>query len=471
MNLSIKIKVAFILCILFSSVIFAQTKLISLFSDHMVLQQNTKVAIWGTDNPNTKISIKTTWGESLFATTNSEGKWNTKIKTTKAGGPYEINIQGTSKVVIKDILLGEVWLCSGQSNMEISLKGNSGQPIYESNHAIATSKNDQLRIFKVGKATSLRVQENCKGEWQLSSPQTAAGFSAVTYFYGKMLQEQLGIPVGLINSSYGATPAEAWTPLKTLQSEKFTRILKVLKETKEIGRRTPSVLFNAMIHPIIPYTIKGAIWYQGEGNHKQAKEYEKLFPAMIKSWRNEWSLVNFPFYFVQLASLGNDKWPGQKWVDLQQAQLKTFLSVKNTGMVVTNDIGSVDCIHPPRKRQVGERLAYWALANDYGFTGVEFCGPVYKAKKIIDNKVELFFDYAPGGLTSMKKEFSDFEIAGEDGRYVEAKVKLTKKGTIEVWNDNIKQPKNVRYGWKSYIDGSLYNTAGLPASSFTTEEK
>lgn len=467
MSMIRKIIVVFTICILFSSVMFSQTKLVSLFNDHMVLQQNTHIAIWGTDNPNTKISIESTWGEKAFAKADKNGKWKTEMKTIQAGGPYEVNIQGTSKVVLKDVLLGEVWLCSGQSNMEITLKGNPGQPIYESNHAIATSKNDQLRIFKVGKATSLEEQENCNGEWQLSSPQTAAGFSATTYFYGKMLQEQLGVPVGLINSSYGATPAEAWTPLKTLQEGDFTRILKVLKETKNIDRKTPSVLFNAMIRPLIPYTIKGTIWYQGEGNHKQAKEYEKLFPAMIKSWRNEWNLGEFPFYFVQLASLS---WPGQKWVDLQQAQLKTMLSVPNTGMVVTNDIGSVNCIHPPKKRQVGERLAYWALANDYGFTGVEFSGPVYKSKQIKENKVLLTFDYAPGGLTSMEKEFTDFEIAGEDGKYVEAKVKLTKKGNIEVWSNNIKEPKNVRYGWKSYIDGSLYNTAGLPASSFTTEE-
>ncbi|ANW96224.1 hypothetical protein AXE80_08010 [Wenyingzhuangia fucanilytica] len=463
-------KIVFTICILFSSINIAQTKLASLFSNHMVLQQNTNVAIWGTDTPNTKINIKTTWGESLLVTTNKEGKWSTKLKTIQAGGPYEINIEGTSKVYIKDVMLGEVWLCSGQSNMEITLKGNPGQPIYESNYAIATSKNNQLRIFKVSKVTSLEAQDNCKGEWQLSSPQTAAQFSATTYFYGKMLQEQLGVPVGLINCSYGATPAEAWTPLKTLKEEKFTRILKVLKETKEIDRTTPSVLFNAMVRPIIPYTIKGTVWYQGEGNYKQAKEYEKLFPAMIKSWRKEWDLGDFPFYFVQLASLGNEKWPGPKWVDLQQAQLKTMLSVPNTGMVVTNDIGSKDCIHPPKKRQVGERLAYWALANDYGYTGVEFSGPVYKSKQIKENKIQLSFDYAPGGLTSLEKEFSDFEIAGKDGKYVEAKVTLTKKGNIEVWSDEIKHPVNVRYGWKSYIDGSLYNTAGLPASSFTTEE-
>ncbi|WP_139957432.1 sialate O-acetylesterase [Flavicella sediminum] len=457
----------FSFCLFFSSVLMAQTKLVSLFNDHMVLQQNTNVSIWGTDKPKTKISIHTTWGETISVSTNKNGNWKATLKTTTAGGPYEVKVTGTSEVILKDVLLGEVWLCSGQSNMEISLKGNPGQPIDGSNHAIATSKNNQLRVFKVAKAMDLTKQEDCEGNWVLSSPNTAAAFSATAYFYGKMLQEQLGVPVGLIISSYGATPAEAWTPMKTIEAEGFNDLIKVAKETKKINRRTPSVLYNAMIHPLIPYTIKGAIWYQGEGNHKQAKAYQKLFSAMIKTWRSEWKLGEFPFYFVQLASLG---WPGQKWIDLQQAQLKTMLSVPNTGMVVTNDIGSIDCIHPPKKKQVGERLAYWALANDYGFSGVEFSGPVYKSKQIKGAKIYLNFEYAPNGLTSLDKEFTDFEIAGADNQYYEANVKLTKKGSLYVWSDKVKQPKNVRYGWKSYIEGSLYNTAGLPASSFTTEE-
>lgn len=461
--------ILFFVFLLLSQLGIGQTQLVSIFSDHMVLQQNTSVAIWGTDKPNTLIQIKSTWGQISQVKTDKNGAWKTKLKTIQAGGPYEVKVKGSSTVTIKDVLLGEVWLCSGQSNMEITLKGNPGQPIYESNHAIATSNNKNLRIFKPSKGMNIKEQKNCKGSWNVSSPKTASKFSAVAYFYGKMLQEQLGVPVGLVNISFGATPAEAWTPMKTLEEEEFNRILNVFNNTKKINKRTPSVLYNAMIHPFVPYTIKGTVWYQGEGNHKQAKEYEKLFPAMIKSWRSQWGLGDFPFYFVQLASLGSEKWPGPKWVDLQQAQLKTFLSVNNTGMVVTNDIGSKDCIHPPRKRQVGERLAYWALANDYGFTGVEFCGPIYKSKEIKEDKIYLTFDYTPKGVTSMGKGFKNFEIAGEDGKYIKANVKLTKKGTIEVWNDTIKEPKNVRYGWNSYIDGSLYNTAGLPASSFTTE--
>ena len=459
-------KIITLLCVLGIVTINAQTKVGVLFSNHMVLQQNSKVSIWGTDKPNTTINISASWGERALIKTDENGKWQTKLTTIKAGGPYVLNIKGSTSTEIKDVLLGEVWLCSGQSNMEISLKGNPGQPIYESNHAIATSKNNQLRIFKVGKAMNLTEQENCKGEWVSSSPQTAAEFSAITYFYGKMLQEQLGVPVGLINSSYGATPAEAWTPKRTIEKGNFERVLKELKQTKKINRRTPSVLFNAMIHPIIPYTIKGVVWYQGEGNSKEAKEYKTLFPAMIKSWREKWELGNFPFYFVQLASLS---WPGQKWVDLQQAQLHTMQTVPNTGMVVTNDIGSIDCIHPPKKKQVGERLAYWALANNYGFTGVEFCGPIYKSMNVKSGKAYLEFDYAPNGLTSMGKELSDFEIAGIDDVFHKAQAKFDKGGKLIVWSTEVKNPKNVRYGWKSYIEGSLYNTAGLPASSFTTK--
>ncbi|MGY6650261.1 sialate O-acetylesterase [Wenyingzhuangia sp. IMCC45574] len=446
----------------------AQTQLSSLFKDHMVLQQNTAVSVWGTDVPNTKVVIKTDWGEGSVVRTDKNGSWFAKIKTLKASyTPYQIKVKGTSEVVVNDVLLGEVWLCSGQSNMEISLKGNPGQPIYESNHAIATSNNKNLRVFKVAKAMDFKEQGVCEGEWKVSSPQTTADFSATTYFFGRMLQEQLGIPVGLINSSFGATPAEAWTPMKTLKDENLSRVLSAYKNTKDINRKTPSVLFNAMIKPLIPYTIKGAIWYQGESNKKHAKEYETLFPAMIQSWRVEWGLGDFPFYFVQLASLG---WAKKDWVALQQAQLKTFLSVKNTGMVVTNDIGSVDCIHPPKKKEVGERLAYWALGNNYGFTGVEYCGPIYKSKKIEGGKIILTFDYAPGGITSMGKGFKDIEIAGEDNKYYQAEAKVTKQGKLMVWSNKVVKPLKVRYGLKGgYMEGSLYNTAGLPASGFSTE--
>ncbi|MGY6647485.1 sialate O-acetylesterase [Wenyingzhuangia sp. IMCC45574] len=442
----------------------AQTKFGAIFQNHMVLQRNTQVHIWGVDKPNIKVVVSGSWGVEQLVKTDKNGKWKTTLKTVGAGGPYNVVVKGSKKVVLEDVLLGEVWICTGQSNMAMPLKGGPGQHIEGSNTAILNSSNSSLRFVTVDRATSRTPLENMKGAWQVSSPKTAANFSAVGYAFGLRLQQALNVPVGLISSNVGGTPAQAWTPKKTIVSE-FPEFKKDFE--KEISTKRATVLYNGMIHPLIPYTIKGAIWYQGEGNRWNPEQYTKLFPAMIKSWRHNWQLGDFPFYFVQIAPFGNNI---KGWVGVQESQLKTMLTVPNSGMAVINDIGYQSRIHPPKKIPVGQRLALWALAKDYGMEGIDYSGPVYKTMKVEDGKALLSFDYAPLGITSLGKPLTNFEVQDEEGNYHSAQAKIVKRGALlQVWNDAVKNPKSVRYGWKSYIEGCLFNTAGLPASCFDTK--
>lgn len=456
--------ILFIVILLSPFFLKAQTTLSNIFNNHMVLQRNTEVHIWGKDTPNKVVKLEASWGKQASTKTNSRGIWKTTIKTIKAGGPYMLKVIGSKTIILKDILLGEVWLCGGQSNMEMALKGFPGQHIEGSNKAILKSKNSNIRFFTVQNTVSPTPLDNCKGTWKLSNPETSADFSAVGYSFGKMLHEHLNVPIGLISSNVGGTPAQAWTSKKVITSS-FPEFNKDF--TEKITTKKATSLYNGMIHPLIPFTIKGVIWYQGEGNRWNPEQYSRLFPAMIKNWRDNWMQGDFPFYFVQLAPFGNNL---KGWVGIQQAQLKTMLTVPNTGMAVINDIGYKTRIHPPKKIKVGERLAYWALAKDYKVHGIAHSGPIYKSMKIEKNKALIQFNEAPLGITSLGKTLNNFEIAGEDGIFYTAKAKIIEKGKfLQVWNDSILKPKNVRYAWKSYIEGSLFNTAGLPASSFSTE--
>jgi len=444
----------------------AQIKLSALFSDHMVLQRNSLIDIWGTDKPNTKIIVKPDWGEKVTTTSDNEGKWKLQLKTNNAGGPYALSIIGSSKVIINDVLLGEVWICSGQSNMERTFRGNGkGEYVSESNKIVSQSTNPALRMFKVKNNFSPTPLDTCIGKWQQSTPEVTLNFSAVAYSYGKMLQETLGVPVGLILSSVGGTPAEAWTSKKTL-NEGFPVFNSKINKTSNYTRSTPTALYNAMIHPLIPFAIKGVIWYQGETNRKNPEQYAKLLPALIKSWREDWGLGEFPFYFVQIAPF---EYGETNSAFLREAQLKTMLSTPNTGMAVTLDIGDEFCIHPPIKKEVGERLGYWALAKTYGMKGIQFSGPVYKSMMIQKDSVYLNFDDASDGLCSFDKQLKDFTIAGSDKIFRKANATIN-KGRLVVWSDSVVSPIAVRYAWKNYVQGSLYNVAGLPASSFRTDD-
>jgi sialate O-acetylesterase len=450
-----------------SNISFSQTRLPAFFSDNMVLQQQQLAVVWGTDKPNTKISVEGSWGNEAKVKSDDSGHWKLKLQTPAAGGPYSLMVKGSKEITLKNVLIGEVWLCSGQSNMEMPVKGYNNQPVLGSNETILNSGNDNIRFFNTPRAVSITPLNDAKGKWTAAYPSTTGNFSATAYYFAMKLQAVLGVPVGIIQSSWGASTIESWMDKQTLSGFKNKVIPGKLPDS--FPNRTPTIMYNSMLHPYIGFTIKGAVWYQGEANRENANEYLALFTTMINSWRTQWQQGDFPFYFVQIAPFE----PGKvNAAFLREAQLQTMATLKNTGMAVTMDIGERTVIHPSQKELVGNRLAYWALAKDYNFKGIAYSGPVYRSMQKNNNgKMVLSFDYCEQGLTSFGKQLTDFEIAGEDKVFypAEAVINKDKKGSLSVWNDSVKNPVSVRYGFKSWASGTLYNTQGLPASSFRTD--
>jgi sialate O-acetylesterase len=663
------------LVILLTALMFPQAKYMinipSIFSNNMVLQQNSEANFWGKAEANLKVNITGSWGNTVNTIVQPDGLFSAKLKTPSAGGPYQVYLQiGDSTIIYKNVLIGEVWICSGQSNMEMPLMG--WQPyglISNSEEEIKNANNSKIRLFTVAHGVSDEKEFNCAGSWDELNPQSAANFSATAYFFGRKLYEDLKIPIGLIHTSWGGTPAQAWTSadyLKTMgdfdnilsdiesskgEIDRYTnwlsshpvidlrnnksesrwenlsfddnecsqitfndsswkemslptywesnevgnfdgviwfrkrieipndwinqelvlslgpiddmdrtfvngklvgaheregyyqtdRIYTVPKElvnsneiliavrvldnqggggmwgTKEklnihpvnsselislagswkylpvaeykaqkfyvfgvaqndyyqkpemkvqISENTPSALYNAMIYPLIPYNIRGVIWYQGEANTENPKQYETLFPTMIKNWRKDWQLGDFPFYYVQIAPYNYGEKIHSEF--LREAQLKT-LSVKNTGMAVTLDIGNPQNIHPSDKKNVGERLADWALAKIYN-KKVVYSGPIYKSMKASKDNIVLTFDYAKNGL--IIKELNgenNFQIAGKDKIFKNAQVKIQGNKLIVLSNE-VKNPVAVRYAFTNTSEATLFNKEGVPASSFRTDD-
>lgn len=634
-------------------------KLPVLFSDHMVLQQEEEISIWGKDRPNQKISATGSWGEKKSTHVDQNGNWKLTLKTPKAGGPYSLSVMTKdSTAVFKDVLIGEVWLASGQSNMQMPLKGwPPNDPILNSEIEIASSENPEIRMFTVERALSTKTLDTLQGSWAVSNNNTAGDFSATAFFFAKRLQKELQVPIGIIHSSWGGTVAEAWTSESSLRNlSDFNETLDMIKnpepfkltknwfaqfpsqnfpETKEqweqiefadldaaqldfddatwsstelpgrvdvfengefdgaiwirkefeitdistdytlhigaiddmdatyvngkkigglagngvwnterninvpknllkkgtniiairvidtggkgsvegrmelvnekglsislagewnslmiaeiylgkfygyglkndlskrpdiqhINPNIPTVLYNAMINPLVPYSIKGAIWYQGESNVGRDIQYMKLFPAMINDWREKWN-IEFPFYFVQIAPYTYDPNPSKQVSQKLREAQRLSLNTPKTGMVVTLDIGNPQNIHPANKQDVGSRLAGLALANDYGFNLVS-SGPSLKKISQSNHKLILEFDHIGGGLIAAKSGLSGFEIAGADKRYLEAKAKII-GNTIELECNGMKEPVFARYAWSDDSTASLFNQEGLPASSFSS---
>lgn len=642
----------------------------ALFSDHMVLQQVSENAIWGKANPQSKVTVDASWGASATATADADGKWLTKIATPQAGGPHKLTIsRGDSIIVISDVYAGEVWVGSGQSNMEMPLKGWPPRDSIDNSAAeIAAATNPNIRMFTVARAMSFTPLDSVKGSWQVASPETAGDFSATAWFFAKKLQAEVDVPIGIIHTSWGGTPAQAWTTAEYLYNvptyEETTQKLagystyydsvKVeydkmeklpvdpslarpfeklvfddqgfeaidfadsawkglnvpanwesqwvgnfdgvvwlrksfelkagqangrpmelflgaiddmditylngtrIGATEETGRyqepriytipdgvlregtnvvavkvfdtgggggifgaddlgiravgsetlelslqgewkakpvaeslfsgsvvkiardvlvpskkppmsltpHTPTVLYNAMIHPIVPYGIKGAIWYQGESNVGAAEVYRTLFPAMIKNWRAAWGLGDFPFYFAQIAPYNygrNDDLTAR----LRDAQTST-LSLENTGMAVLMDIGNPANIHPSNKKDVGERLALWALVKDYD-KDIEYSGPMFEAMTVEGNKVKVTFSHAT--QLAFKGAPGFIEVAGEDGNFMEARVEELDDNYLVVSAAKVSKPTDVRYGWCEACEPNLFNESGLPAVPFNTKTR
>ena len=635
-------------------------KLPAIFSDNMVLQQKTNTPVWGWAAPEKTIQVTGSWNnKTLTAVADKSGKWMVKLTTPEAGGPYTLMVKGENTITFQNVLIGEVWVCSGQSNMEMPMTGWPNTPVFKSDTTIKqASKYPNIRLFNLQKKISETPLSDCTGKWVVSSFEAVAAFSATGYFFGLELYKRLNIPVGLIMTAWGGTPSEAWTsaeyiekydnfkPLierlknkdfrkndsleyiktfskwqtqvgpenmefpgsiqkwmsnslndsewsKTLIPEGwqadpklngfggvvwFRKTVEIPKEWEgkdlsvefgpiddmdiswindyklgehmasnefyiprkytlpankvkagpnvvvvrmlnimgpggingtpsqlkiypvqdgdakaislagewkykmdvdnsklpavpqnkiEFNANYPSSLFNGMINPLIPYAIKGAIWYQGESNVYDSKLYAQIFPEMVKCWRTIWNQGDFPFYYVQIAPYDYGATSNSEL--LREAQLHSLKNIPNSGMAVTMDIATIKNIHPPDKETVGKRLAYWALAKNYNIKDLAFSGPLYKKMMIEEDEIRLYFDYAKNGLLAKGSELTNFEIAGKDRKFFPA-LAIIENNTVTVHSFDVPTPVAVRYGWSNTATPNLFNIEGLPASSFRTDD-
>lgn len=490
------------------SLAVADVRLPSIISDNMVIQADTAVPIWGWASPGEKITL-TINDQKCSTSSGTDGKWMIKLKPIRSSDKsLEMTIAGKNTITIKNILIGQVWLASGQSNMQFYVKSAKN-----GDKEIQNAVYPSIRLFTVPPRVAFAPAQDCNGRWFECTPQSVTYFSAVAYFFGREIHKEIKQPVGLINSSWGGTIAETWMSPESLHAnpaykailqrheqtvkmypngqtdyEKYLKQWQTdaneaaktgkpapVKQAPPFGQMNPngaSLLYDGMISPIIPYAIKGAIWYQGESNASRAKQYETLFPALIADWRKQWQQGDFPFFYVQIA---NFKTPSawmpdpNAWVELREAQFKT-LSVANTGMAVATDLAdaNVSDIHPKNKQEVGRRLALWALAKTYG-KKIEYSGPLYNGMKIEGNKIILSFQHVDGGLVAKGGELKGFTIAGKDQKFVPAKAVIKDKNVI-VESSEIKKPLAVRYAWTDVTTQcNFYNAADLPASPFRTD--
>ncbi|MFN0130983.1 MAG: sialate O-acetylesterase [Phycisphaerales bacterium] len=449
----------------------ADVRLPSVLGSGMVLQRETDAAIWGWADADEAIRVRASWSPDAVAEAraDSKGRWRVLLRTPVAGGPHTIVIEGKNRLEIKDVLSGEVWVCSGQSNMEWPLSATA-----DAEREIAQAKHPMIRFYDVTNTTAatprddtpaMRLgQEGTEAGWAACSPETAQRFSAVAYFFARELNETLGVPVGLIGANWGGTVAEAWTSAAGLAAfpEFAPDLAKVAAPDAKLGPNNPSVLYNAMIAPLTGLAIRGAIWYQGESNIGRAEQYQRLFPAMIGDWRRAFNRGDFPFFFVQIAPFAYPKDSGAT-AALREAQAMAR-ATRNTGMVVTMDIGDPLDIHPRNKKTVGERLANLALYTTYGKGDVPCHGPEAVTALAEGRSLRVRFAYGDG-LEARGGPALHFEVAGEDGVFVEANATIEGSDVI-VSSDRVAKPVAVRYAWSAAAETNLFNKAGLPAVPF-----
>jgi len=465
-----RVTASVVLLSILSFSLFAEVRLPAIFSDNMVLQQQTEVAFWGKASINSTVSVRTSWnGKSWSVRADDEGKWKVKVSTPMAGGPYTVTVSDGKAIILKNVMIGEVWVCSGQSNMEMPMKGYRNQPVNGANESIATSANNNIRLITIPRLASLTPVDDFKGSWKLSEPESVAEFSATAYFFGLMLNRTLNVPIGLICTAWGGTRIEPWINEAGIKNFDWVKLPdKNTPPQGSLSPQTPTVLFNGMINPIAGYGIRGAIWYQGESNRLEPVQYQKLMPGLADNWRSVWNIGDFPLYFVQIAPFDYGPAPFSS-AYLREAQLKAVTAGKNMGMACVMDCGEKDIIHPSNKKAAGDRLAYQALVKTYGKKGIACDGPVLKEMKIEGNQVKLTFDNTPNGILSLGKELYCFEVAGANKRFYPATAYVTNDG-VTVISSSVSTPVAVRYAFKDFIVGDLFNTEGIPASSFRTDE-
>ena len=481
-----------------ASVAKADVKLPNVFSDHMVLQRDQKDKVWGKASPGEKVTV-TIDKQSHSATADDDGNWSVMLDPLTVGGPYTLTVKGKNEVEIDDVLVGEVWICSGQSNMQMSVNGSNDADLER-----AAAKNPNIRMInfpQIGSQEPIWTHDDRK--WQVCTPENVGGWSAVGYFFARQLNQTLDVPIGMINNAWGGSAAEAWvnrdvlddTPELQPMMERYGQMEKSYEELskrsdldddqkKQLanlgrimgGNARPSNIYNGVLKSHLGYGIRGAIWYQGESNAGRAYQYRTLFPLMIQDWRDEWGQGDFPFYWVQLAD-----WRAEKpepadsdWAELREAQTMTMKKLPNTGEAVIIDIGEGKDIHPKNKVDVGRRLARWALAETYHVPGIPCRSPLYKSMEQVDGKIVLSFENVAPNANGWRpfdvNEPRGFAIAGEDQKFVWANAKILPDGRIEVWSDDVKDPVAVRYAWADNPVCNMYSSNGLPLTPFRTDD-
>ncbi|MBQ0063596.1 MAG: sialate O-acetylesterase [Prevotella sp.] len=460
---------------------YARVEMPRFFSSNMVLQQQTECRLWGTAKENTKVVICLPWQKTkCVTTTDKDGHWKTSIPTPVAGGPYNISISDGEELVLENVMVGEVWLCAGQSNMEIPMKGYPGQSIDNANDDALHGTNPQLRLFTVKRGGSFRPLDDVTGTWSEAQPESIREFSATAYYFGRLLNEILHVPVGLISTSYGGSACEAWMNSEWINEEwvKAYPKSKVPQTEEEYSRmkdknRVSSALYNAQLHPLIGIGMKGAIWYQGEDNCNRASSYADMLSTLVKGWRKEWNIGEFPFYYTQIAPFeykiitpnGKDS-VNSAFLREQQYMAETM--IPNSGMAVLLDAGMRDCIHPRQKRTAGERLARLALVKTYGVKGVVAESPRVSGIEIKNDTIVIGFDRDKMWVNFRGNTSSgNFEVAGEDRVFHPAHAWL-QRSKVMVKSDKVKKPVAVRYAFKNWVQGDLF-CEDLPVSSFRTD--
>ena len=445
------------------SIAGADVTLPKVFGTNMVMQRDIALPVWGQADAGEKVTV-TLGACEKTATADKDGNWKVTMAAMKCSAkPTTMTISGKNKIQLENILIGEVWVCSGQSNMQWSISRSTNGKA-----EIAAADYPLIRLLGVKLTVSAEPKKDFTGQWQVCSPKTSGGFSAVGYFFGRKLHKDLKIPIGLINSSWGGTRIEPWTPTEGFDA--VPALKKIADDTRKltgkVGSRTPRAIYNAMIAPLKPVAIRGAIWYQGESNMGEGMMYFEKMKALIGGWRKVWGQGDFPFGFVQLAPF--DRYGGDKQPKLWEAQTAS-LAIPNTGMAVITDITTLRNIHPPNKQDVGLRLALWALATSYDKKDLVYSGPMYKSMKASGKEIALTFDHVGGGLASRDgKDLDWFEIAGADKKFVQAAARIVGK-TVVVSSDEVAKPAAVRFGWSQKATPNLMNKEGLPASPFRTD--
>jgi sialate O-acetylesterase len=488
-----------------SAIAHAEVTLPKILSDHMVLQRNRPIHLWGWGDPGEQVTATL---RTSTASTKADGlgHWSLYLPPEQAGGPYKVTIAGTNTIVLDDVMIGDVWFASGQSNMELPLMGFPGSAVVTNGQEeIRNATQPELRLLHIPDKASPYRQQDQPAFWTLCTPQTAASFSAAAYFFGREISRRERVTIGLIDSTWGGSPAEAWISMDSLGadaslmpvfaywahvSDDHVDAERVAAEQQreaaaaaadgkpapwhmwvpgDLGSWDPSWLYNGMVSPAVNFPIKGVIWYQGETNSnvERAAMYQRVFPALIQDWRKQWQEGNFPFLFVQISAFASV--PAEDWAIIREAQRRT-LSLANTAMAVTIDIGNPTNVHPADKQDVGHRLALAARALVYG-EPIEYSGPLYRQATVNDDSVQIWFDHTTGGLVAKGGPLTGFEIAGADKNFVPATAKIDGE-TVLVFSPSVSNPEYVRYGWTNYPVPTLnlFNGAGLPASPFTTEK-